>query len=224
MKKKLTVVVIIIFILTIFLFIKNQLDYDKQLILVCFGNSLSAGHGAIIPKVDDKDNSYPAFLQKKINYNIINAGVTGDTTEQGLARINEDVLSKNPHIVIIELGANDLFQGIPLAETMKNLQSIISLLNNNKRIIYLVKFYNEPIAREWLKMFQIDNNDDQTQIIHQYDDMFDSLIKQNEIILIEGIWEGVWGIHMSDEVHPNASGYEIMAENILKYLNMNIIK
>jgi acyl-CoA thioesterase-1 len=196
-------------------------NYDAT--LVCFGNSLTAGYGATTPGFDDKTKSYPAYLQSKINIPVINAGRSGDTTSLALSRINNDVLSKNPKIVIIELGANDLFRGVPLQTTKNNMQSIINLLVNENRKIYIAKFYTETVARSMVKSmasnFGITDLAIQTWIISQYDNMFNSLASTNDIELIEDIWSGVWGIHMSDDVHPNAMGYEIMADNYF-----NIIK
>lgn len=209
---------ILLFLLIVisFFLIKKHFFSDKPSVIVCFGNSLTAGHGAIFLQTDDKENSYPAFLQKLVNDSVINAGVTGNTTAEGLARINEDVLSHNPNIVIIELGANDFFQMIPLSETRENLQKIINSLTNGNRKIYIVKFYTESIAKEWLTMFGIEDIEFQIEVIKQYDEMFDSMTQKNNIEIIENIWNDVWGIHMSDEIHPNARGYEIMAGNILK--------
>lgn len=197
---------------------------NKPQTLVCLGNSLTAGHGAVIPQIDDREKSFPAYLQKKIKNSVINAGVSGDTTAQGLSRVKNEVLKADPGIVIIELGANDLFQRIPLSDTRENLQNIINLINDGKRKIYLVRFYTESIAREWITMFQINDYDEQTTIINQYNEMFTTLAKNNNIELIEDIWEGVWGVHMSDEVHPNAKGYEAIAENIFKIMKPYLLK
>jgi acyl-CoA thioesterase-1 len=190
--------------------------YDAT--VVCFGNSLTAGYGATKPREDDKTKSYPAYLQEKINIPVINAGRSGDTTSGALSRINKDVLSKNPKIVIIELGANDLFTGVPPQTTKDNMQSIINLLVNENRKIYIAKFYTETVARSMASNFGITDYNDQTQLISQYDAMFNSLASTNNIELIEDIWSGVWGIHMSDIVHPNAMGYEIMADNYFKII------
>jgi len=193
--------------------------------LVCFGNSLTAGHGATTPGVDDKERSYPAFLQEKINIPVINAGVSGDTTAQGLSRVHDDVLSHNPRIVIIELGANDLFQGIPLSTTRDNLQKIINMVQSENRKIYIAKFYTETIARAMITMLQITDYDEQSALIHQYDTMFTTLALSNNATLVDDIWTGLWGIHMSDQHHPNEKGYKIMADNyftVLKpYLHAN---
>ena len=127
-------------------------------ILVCFGDSLTAGYGAAKPGEDDRTKSYPAFLQErfdgeKINILAENAGVSGDTTGMGLLRVENDVLAKDPGIVIIQFGANDLFKTVLeganlLSTTESNLQGIIEKVNDGKRKIYLVKFYTEPVAKE----------------------------------------------------------------------------
>jgi acyl-CoA thioesterase-1 len=193
--------------------------------LVCFGDSLTAGFGATVSGADDKTKSYPAYLQSKVNMPVINAGLSGDASSGALKRINSDVLSKNPRIVIIELGANDPFWLIPLSETARNLQSIIDSLNDGNRKIYIAKFYTEAIAREMANNVGITDYAVQTRIVAQYDTMYKSLVSKNKIELIDDIWDGVWGIHMSDTVHPNAAGYEIMADNYLNamkpYLQTN---
>ena len=194
----------------------NNQDYT----LVAFGDSLTAGYGATTPGFVDKSKSYPSFLQAKVNIPVINAGVSRNTTSQGLSRVNADVLSKNPSIVIILLGANDFFQGIPLETTQKNLQSIINSINFGGRNIYLAKFYTETVARQMANNFGITDYDTQTVLINQYDIMFNTLSSLNNITLIEDIWQGVWGIHMSDAIHPNAAGYKLMADNIFNVLKI----
>ncbi|MDR1353532.1 MAG: GDSL-type esterase/lipase family protein [Treponema sp.] len=194
------------------------INSSQDTTLVCLGNSLTAGYGATAPWTDDKSNSYPAYLQDKINIPVVNAGVSGNTTSQGLSRINRDVLSKNPRIVIIELGANDLFQRIPITDIRDNLQNIINKLNNGNRKIYLAKFYTDKIARTMANGIGITNYILQTAFITRYNNMFNTLSSSNNVVLIEDIWDGVWGIHMSDSIHPNAAGYKIMANNYFKIL------
>jgi len=219
MKKILTVVLLLIIILCMACVTNpGNIIPGKTFTVVCFGDSLTSGHGAVIPRVDDPDKSYPAFLKNRINAEIINAGVAGNTTAQGLSRINEDVLSKNPQLVIVKLSANDLFQGIPLQTTHDNLKEIVSLLNDGNRRIYIAKFYTEPIAREMMNMLQVTGYDAQTAVIDLYNAMFESLVVSDNIILIEDIWAGVWGIHMSDHHHPDERGYEIMADNYFNIL------
>ena len=190
--------------------------------LVCLGNSLTAGYGAAIPGEDDRDKSFPAFLQTKISIPVINAGVSGDTAEEGLSRVKNEVLSQNPGIVIIELGANDLFQEIPIEVTQANLQSIINMINNGSRKIYLAKFYSKSMVRMMLSMLQISDYDKQTVLIEQYDAMFSTLAASKNIELIGDIWAGLSEKHMSDGTHPNAEGYKIMADNYFKALKPHL--
>ena len=189
---------------------------DNRAVLVCFGDSLTAGTSATTPYQVDKSRSYPAFLQKKVNMKVENLGDSGDTTVAARDRINT-VIDKNPRIVIIEFGANDCFSRIPVAETMENLDAIITILNDGNRKLYLAKFYNDTVV-QYLKSLpdlpiiggfkELANKKD------EYDLMFSALeSKHHGIELIEDIWADVWGIHMGDPIHPNAEGYEIMAEH-----------
>ena len=186
--------------------------------LVCLGDSLTAGHGAVTPGVVDKSKSYPAYLQDKVNIPVINAGVSGDTTAQGLARVDTEVLSKNPKIIVINLGANDLGRGIPVATVKSNLEAIINKVNDGNRKIYLAKFYTEDVARALANTYGFLDYAVLAEMISQYDNLFNTLASENDVTLIEDIWSGVWGVHMSDAVHPDAIGYEIMANNIFNVL------
>ena len=186
--------------------------------IVCLGDSLTAGYGATTPRREDKSKSYPAYLQNKVNIPVIGAGRSGDTTARGLARVDTEVLSHNPQIVIILLGGNDFSRRIPAATIENNLQSIIDKVNDGSRMIYLAKFYSVATARAMGSRYGITDYDTQTAIMNQYDTMFNTLASKNNITLIEDIWDGVWGMHMSDPIHPNARGYEIMADNIFSVL------
>ena len=189
-------------------------DNGKDITLVCLGDSLTAGYGATKPSVVDKSKSYPAYLQKKTGINtVINAGVSGDTTEDALGRVDSDVLFYEPDIVIILLGANDFLHFIRVSTTQNNLQTIIDNVKNGNRKIYLAKFYTDEMAASFIIPIP-------SGIVEQYDNMFKTLAESNNIELIEDIWTGVWGVkeYMSDLIHPNAKGYEIMADNIYKAL------
>jgi len=204
-------------------------EYTDTDTLVCFGDSLTAGANATVIWREDELNSYPAFLQNKLKIPIVNAGVSGNTAGNGLARIRKDVIKKNPSIVIIQFGANDFFQHIDITTTRNNLNAIIFLLkNNNVKKIYLAKFYSETFIRDVLNSWGVSDYGEQTPIINAYDAMFNTLASSNNVTLIEDIWSGVWGTeHMSapNDIHPKASGYQIMAENIFNamkpYLQAN---
>jgi acyl-CoA thioesterase-1 len=168
--------------------------------IVCLGDSLTAGTGITAAGKDDKNKAWPALLQNKVNIPVINAGVNRDSTAKALARVKKDVLSQNPGIVIIYLGANDFFQKLPLSTTQKNLQEIIDMINDGNRKIYLVISYpNEP---------------------QQAMDMYKKLVASNNIDMIysDVDWNGYWGGNRLDGIHPDAKGNEIMAEGVFKAL------
>jgi lysophospholipase L1-like esterase len=189
--------------------------------IVCFGDSLTEGYGASIPGVVDKTKSYPAYLQNAVTIPVHNAGISGDTTAQGLARLSRDVLSKNPSIVVVEFGANDLFNLVTVNTTQNNLAAILSALNNGRRKIYLAKFYTEAVAQALFTANGIPAPM-QTALIAQYDSMFSTLAQTHNATLINDIWSGVWGVKMSDTIHPNAQGYETMSALVLNAMRPHL--
>jgi acyl-CoA thioesterase-1 len=199
MKNKIIFILLVVFsILFMACAITGASTSGKETI-VCLGDSLTAGTGITVTGMDNRSKAWPAVLQNKVNIPVINAGVSGDTTAQGLARVNKDVLSKNPKIVIILLGGNDHGQQIPVDTIKNNLQKIIDMVNDGSRKIYLAKFFPRGIER--------------------YENMFDALVSSNNIELIDNIYDAFWPLHLADDrVHPNAKGHEIMAENIFNAL------
>ena len=194
----------------------NKLLVTDDSTIVCFGDSLTAGYGAGI------NNAYPAKLQEKINIPIINSGVSGDTTDDALSRIDLDVISHHPIIVLIELGANDYFYGsyyndFDITNVENNYREIITSISNDNCLVYLVKFYNEDAALEIL--------DNDETVYNQFELMYSKLKKEFGIKIIDSYWNGIWGNEdlMSDSFHPNELGYEIAANNIFEKLNKILV-
>lgn len=99
---------------------------DRRPVIVAFGDSLTAGFGA------DPGQSYPDFLQRELeargyHYHVINAGVSGNTTKDGLERLKE-VLALHPSVAIVAFGGNDGLRGLPISESRNNLDQIIAAL------------------------------------------------------------------------------------------------
>src|SRR6185369_7718146 len=108
----------------------KKLNITDQSTIVCFGDSLTYGHGA-----DTIKDSYPMVMQKWVNVPVINAGLNDDTTAGALVRIKKDVLDNNPVIVIIDFGGNDLYNSNPsltIEQIENNFRQMLNMLDLNK--------------------------------------------------------------------------------------------
>ncbi|MDE1921496.1 MAG: arylesterase [Candidatus Omnitrophica bacterium] len=163
--------------------------------VVCFGDSLTAGYGATA------GHAYPSLLAQKISLPVINAGVSGNTTADALARLDRDVLSHNPKMVIITLGANDYFQGKPEKETLANM----------KEIIDRIKARGAMVVWAEVKMGILGD---------PYIDDFRALAGREHILLIPNILGGIIDNPSLkyDQIHPNDEGYKIMAGRIYRHI------
>lgn len=175
--------------------------------ILFFGNSLTAGYGL------DPSQAFPALIQQRIDslklpYLAVNAGLSGETSAGGNTRV-EWILKQPVEIFVLELGANDGLRGIPLDETVKNLQSIIDKV----KAAY-------PTAKIVLAGMQVPPNMGKT-----YSDRFRSLYRElaekNKAALVPFLLEGVGGIpelNQGDGIHPTAEGHQLLAENVWKVL------
>ena len=174
--------------------------------IVAFGDSLTAGYGLA------QKESYPALLQKMIDadgfkYEVVNAGVSGDTSASGVRRIDWSLDSGNVRFCIVELGANDFLRGQPVAETKKNLARIIERAKSRNATVLLAGMYTTTDA----------GRDYETQI----NDAFHSLASEQKVTLIPFFLEGVAGrdeLNQGDHIHPNAEGTKLVAANVYRYL------
>ena len=186
---------------------KETATIEKKKTIVFFGNSLTAGYG-LTP-----DQAFPALIQKKIDslnlpYQVVNAGVSGETTSGGKTRIDW-ILQQPVDIFVLELGANDGLRGVELPVIRKNLQDIINS----------VKAKN-PQSKLLLAGMQIPPN---LGINYStgFRELFAELAQANSIALIPFLLEGVGGetaLNLQDGIHPTADGHRILAENVWKEL------
>lgn len=175
----------------------------KAKTILFFGNSLTAGYGL------EPAQAFPALIQKKIDslslpYQVVNAGVSGETSAGGASRV--DWILKQPvDIFVLELGANDGLRGIPVAETRKNLQSIIDKVKEAY-----------PQAKIVLAGMQVPPNMGQ-QYASDFRALFPELAQNNNAALVPFLLEGVGGIaelNLGDGIHPTAQGHQILAQNV----------
>ncbi len=157
--------------------------------IICFGDSLTYGIGA------GEGKDYPSRLAALLSKPVINAGVPGDTTESALNRLEEDVLSQSPRIVFITLGGNDLKNGVPGEKAFANLKTIVQSIQD-KGALVVIGGIDIPF---WGRGFG---------------DAYEHLAEETGAVLIPNIFKGIIGNSglMSDSIHPNDAGYEIMAK------------
>src|ERR1017187_7847466 len=175
--------------------------------ILFFGNSLTAGYGV------DPSEAFPALIQNKIdslklNYKVINGGVSGETSSGGNSRADW-ILRQPVNIFVLELGGNDGLRGIPLTETKKNLQSIIDKVTAKYPGVKLV-----------LAGMQIPPNMGQ-QYATEFRNLYPDLAVKNRIALIPFLLQGVGGdpkLNQQDGIHPTAEGHKIVAENVWNVL------
>ncbi|WP_252191175.1 arylesterase [Polaribacter sp. Q13] len=176
--------------------------------IVFFGDSLTAGFG-----LEDVNDAFPGIIQHKIDslhlgYNIVNSGVSGETTSGGKNRIDW-VLNQKPTIFILELGANDGLRGVPLKQSKENLQDIIDAVKTKypDTIIVLVGMQIPPnMGQDYTTEFK---------------NMFPDLAKKNDLHLVPFLLENVGGIsalNQKDGIHPTKEGHQILAKNVLTVL------
>lgn len=176
--------------------------------ILCLGDSLTDGYGLA------RQQAYPALLAEKIRaqdlgqFEIVNAGVSGDTTAGGLRRISR-YLDRKIDIFILELGINDAFRGVPVRQIRDNLQAIIDRVKAKNRRAEIV------IAGMQLPVYGGDS------YVVAFGQMFVELAEKNRAALIPYLLEGVGGdpsLNLSDRIHPNAAGQRVLAENVWRVL------
>jgi lysophospholipase L1-like esterase len=159
--------------------------------IVAFGDSLTAGYGA------QQGEDYPSKLSSLIGTTVINAGVSGDTTESALARLDNDVLTRGPRIVIVGLGGNDFLQGVPIATTERNLRSAVRAIHGAGAMVVILGFRFPTLGASYEKMYAKVAGDERCLLIP---DLLDGILSNPSL--------------KSDEIHPNARGYQLMAERV----------
>ena len=174
---------------------------DARPVIVCFGDSLTAGYGV------EHDLSYPANLQRDLDkngysYRVLNMGVSGETTKDGLARVQR-VLALKPELVVVEFGGNDGLRGLPLSETERNLDEIVGRLKKSGTRVAMAGIMLPPnYGADYGKRFN---------------QMFPHIAKKNGVALLPFLYKDVYGLAgyiQDDGVHATAKGNVQVAKNI----------
>ncbi len=180
--------------------------------IVAFGDSLTAGFGLA------EKESYPYLLQERLkadgfNYEVINAGVSGETSLGGLERIDWVLEQENVQVLILELGANDLLRGLPVARMKSNLSTIIKKAKAKKITVLLCGMLAPPTMG--------------AQYQRDYVNTFPDLATEYDVEFLPFLLENIAlnkNLNQADGIHPNAEGEKIMTENIYKALKPMLAK
>jgi acyl-CoA thioesterase-1 len=175
---------------------------DKRPLIVCFGDSLTAGLGT------EPGKSYPDYLQtdldaKGYQYRVVNEGVSGNTTKDGLQRV-DSIVALKPAIVVVEFGGNDGLRGFRIEDSRANLDQIVGTLKAAGAKIVLAGITLPPnYGPDYIKQF----NDTYVLLAKKYNaPMLPFLLKDVY---------GVEGMMQADNTHATAEGNKIVAKNVL---------
>lgn len=172
--------------------------------IICYGDSLTFGYGA------NAGNDYPSLLAKETAVPIINAGIDGDTSINGLERIDSDVLDRQPLLVIIEFGGNDFLEKVPMEATVNNIKQMVDKIQAKAAMVAIVDISAGMLFKDYHRQLS-------------------KIARQKGTIFIPGVLSGIItnpGLK-SDFFHPNDRGYNLIAQRIyrtiLPYVKKNKI-
>ncbi len=174
--------------------------------IIAFGDSLTAGFGLSEPE------SYPYLLQKRLDrdgfrYEVVNAGVSGDTSLGGVERIDWVLDEENVRILILELGANDLLRNVPVPQMKANLDKILTKASARNVEVLLCGMLAPPsVGAEYQK---------------EYVSAFADLADKHDVRFLPFLLENIAlnkELNQADGIHPNAKGTVIMTDNIYREL------
>lgn len=191
-------------ILLLFLALASFTQSKEEVRVLVFGDSITAGYGI------GKDAAFPALLEQKAdssgyeNVTFVNAGLSGETSAGGLRRV-EWMLRQSVDVFVLELGGNDGLRGLDLADTKKNLSSILEKVEEKypEAVLVVAGMQVPPnMGDEYAKEFR---------------EMYKIIADEHDAVLIPFILEDVGGekeLNLNDGIHPNEQGHRIIAENI----------
>ena len=176
---------------------------DRRPVLVCFGDSLTAGYGT------DPGQSYPDDLQRDLDaagykYRVVNAGVSGNTTKDGVGRIDR-VLAMHPAAVVVEFGGNDGLRGLPIADSRANLDEIVRRLKAAGAEVALAGITLPP--------------DYGPDYIRQFNETYTVIAKKYKVPLLPFLLQGVYGTEgmmQPDRTHATARGNQVVAQSVMR--------
>ena len=177
-------------------------SHDDRPLLVCFGDSLTAGYGT------DVGHSYPDYLQKDLDadgyhYRVLNEGISGNTTKDGVDRLGK-VVALRPSVVVLEFGGNDGLRGFKTDVTRSNLATMIAGLKKSGAKVVLAGITLPP--------------DYGADYVNAFTANYPTLGKKYDVPVLPFILKNVYGVDglmQADNVHATDKGNEVVARNIV---------
>lgn len=167
--------------------------------ILALGDSLTAGYGA------DATAAYPAVLAGLTGWQIINGGVSGNTSAQALARLPA-LMRRQPQLVLVSIGGNDFLRKVPEADTRSNIRQIVQQIKaaGMPAVLVAVPYFTTGALFGRLSEHP----------------MYEELAAELNVPLLKGAWAEVLGDKKlkSDQIHANAQGYRVFAENMWAFL------
>ncbi len=196
------ILITVTLILIFFTLTKKKTDIQAlatQDTILAFGDSLTYGYGTTLTK------SYPSLLSSLTGLKVINAGVNGETSQEGVARLPRLLEDPSIKLMILCFGGNDILQKRSMSSLKKNLKTMIQMAKEKNIQVLLISVPN-------ISLFGL-------SALALYEEVSD----EEKVPLISGILANILGnpTLKSDQIHPNALGYKIMAEKIYESLKEN---
>ena len=179
--------------------VSHDVVLKESSVVLAFGDSLTYGFGA------KYDLSYPKHMERKTGLTIINAGVNGEFSSEGLIRLPNLLEEHNPDVVILCHGGNDILNKLSSSELKSNLLSMIKLIKQNDIEVLLIGVPD-------FSLFSFDTHDIYKEVADETNVLFEDDVL-TDIELDRSL--------KSDYVHPNEKGYEMMADAFIKILKVN---
>lgn len=186
----------------------DQKNHSHAPRIIFFGDSLTAGYGLV-----DFETSWPYLVNARmkkegLDFEMTNAGVSGDTSSGGLGRIDW-VLGQKPDIFVLELGANDMLRGIPPSVTRTNLKELVQKIKREypKCEIVLIGMRATPNLGKGFR--------------DEFDAIYPNLAKAEGLTFVPFLLEKVAGIrklNQKDGIHPTEEGHALVAETVYPFI------
>jgi acyl-CoA thioesterase-1 len=192
----------LIVFLIVLLLAATRLTAAEGPLLVCFGDSITAGYGL------QNGQSYPDALQRavdrrKLGYKVVNQGTSGATTKDAVASLHS-ILVLHPAVVVVEFGGNDGLRGLPPTETRRNLDTVLTGLESAHIRVLLAGITLPPNYG--------------SEYIHQFEQVYRELASKHHTAFVPMLYKGLINVPntiQQDGIHPTAKGSEIIASTLL---------